>query len=513
MRTSTTRLPALWAAGALLAAAACRAADQPQWGQAGSRNMVSAETHLPAAFTPGSAGEDGRIDPKTTAGLRWTARLGSITYGSPVIAGGKVFIGTNNRPPRDERHEGDRGVLLCLDEKTGRFCWQLVVPKYTEVRWADWHYTGVSACPAVVGNRLYVVTHRAEVLCLDVNGQADGNDGPYTNEGAHMVARGEKPLAPRETDADIVWVYDMAAEVGVVPHNATTCSILVSGDLLYVGTSNGVSWRHNAVPNPDAPSLIVLNRKTGKLVARDNAQIGPRIFHGQWSSPSLGRVGGRDLVCYGGGDGVCYAFAPPPAATPSATRLLQTAWSFTCDTTGRLSPARASASPADPNGPSTIISMPVFHDGRIYVVAGGDPWHGKRAGALYCIDAAGTGSITASGRLWAYHALGQSVSTPAVADGLVYIASYDGRVHCLDAGTGKPHWVHDTGGGIYGSTLLADGKLYVGTERRDLWVFAAGRHKKVLAKLRLSAQVHSSPVAANRTLFIASDRHLYAAGR
>jgi len=514
MTKTFIRQTVLWAAAVLLVAATCRAADQPQWGQAYSRNMVSGETNLPATFTPGQVGDDGEIDPATTKGVRWTARLGSITYASPVIAGGKVFIGTNNRPPRDERHVGDRGVLLCFDEKTGRYLWQLVVPKYTTVRWADWYYSGITSSPAVVGDRAYVMTHRAEVICLDVNGLADGNAGPYRDEGTHMVERGRKALKPRPTDADIVWIYDMAAEVGVVPHNATNCSILVRGDLLYICTSNGVHWKHSTVPSPKAPSLIVLNRKTGKLVARDNANIGPRIFHGQWSSPSFARVGGKDLVFFGAGDGVCYAFTPPASAEHSRTALLTTVWSFLCDTKGKLDPAvRSSSKPADPNGPSNIIGMAVYHDGRLYVAATGDPWDGKRGGGLYCINPDGAGDITKTGRLWTYTDIGRSISTPAVADGLLYTAGYDGRLHCLDARTGKPVWVHDTGGPVWGSPLLADGKLHVTTLRRELQVLAAGKTKKVLSTVRLSSRSHSSPVAANGTLYITADNHLYAVGK
>jgi len=103
------------------------AADQPQWGQAWSRNMVSAETGLPDTF-----------DPKTGRNVKWTATLGSETYSTPVVASGRVFIGTNNDHPRDPKHQGDRGVLMCFDEKTGQFLWQLVVPKLkTSIYW-DW---------------------------------------------------------------------------------------------------------------------------------------------------------------------------------------------------------------------------------------------------------------------------------------------------------------------------------------------------------------------------------------
>ena len=93
------------------------------------------------------------------------------------------------------------------------------------------------------------------------------------------------------------------------------CSVLVHGDLVYVCTSNGVDRSHDRVPRPLAPSLIVLDKKTGRLVADDDEKIGTRLFHGQWSSPSLAVVGGRTLVFFGGGDGVAMP-SRPCAAVP-----------------------------------------------------------------------------------------------------------------------------------------------------------------------------------------------------
>ena len=76
-------------------------ADQPQWGQAWSRNMVSAERGLPDSF-----------DPKTRKNIKWVVPLGTETHSTPVVAGGRVYIGTNNGEPRDPKHQGDRGVLV-----------------------------------------------------------------------------------------------------------------------------------------------------------------------------------------------------------------------------------------------------------------------------------------------------------------------------------------------------------------------------------------------------------------
>src|SRR5258708_34798929 len=94
------------------------AADQPQWGEAWSRNMVSQEKGLPDSFDPG-----------TGKNIRWLVDIGTQTYSTPIVAGGRVYIGTNNEQPRDPTHVADSGVLMCFDEATGRLLWQLVVPK------------------------------------------------------------------------------------------------------------------------------------------------------------------------------------------------------------------------------------------------------------------------------------------------------------------------------------------------------------------------------------------------
>ena len=128
--------------------------------------------------------------------MKWVARLGNASYGSPVVAGGRVFVGTNNDDPRDPRMQGDRGVLMCFDEKTGELLWQLCLPKLTKIKWADWYYIGITSPPTVEGDRAYLVSNRGEVMCLDVHGMRGGNRGPFTEEGRLMADDGEKPLTP-----------------------------------------------------------------------------------------------------------------------------------------------------------------------------------------------------------------------------------------------------------------------------------------------------------------------------
>ena len=199
------------------------------------------------------------------------------------------------------------GVFQCLDEKTGQPLWRFAirprnVPKEIDGR-KLWFGTfprtlGICSSPTIDGDRVYLVTHRCEVICLDVHGMANGNDGPFHGEESYF-AREEKD-APAAAGADVVWLTDMW-DLGVRPSDACDCSVLVHGDLVYVGTSNGVDRDADArkkdedrkPPAPAAPNLIVLDKKTGRVVARDDLPISQQLFHGQWSSPSLGRAGGE----------------------------------------------------------------------------------------------------------------------------------------------------------------------------------------------------------------------------
>src|SRR5688572_9767181 len=304
--------------------------DWPSWGGGDlGRNMYSPAKGLPTEFDAGKpkSGSD-EIDLKTTKNVKWVVKLGSQSYANPTVYKGKVFVGTNNETPRDPKHTGDRSILMCFDEKTGDFLWQLVVPKLKSGKVNDWENLGLFSSPVHDGKYLYIVTSRCEVLCLDIEGMKDGNDGPYKDEAKYVVLdTGKPPIEPGPKDADIVWRYDMMDELGVFPHNASNCNILLLGDLLYVCTSNGQDWTHVNVPSPNSPSFVALNKKTGALEGEDDAQIGPRIFHGQWSSPAAGQVNGKWQVYFGGGDGVLYAFDQKPVKEGDVN-VLKTAWKF-----------------------------------------------------------------------------------------------------------------------------------------------------------------------------------------
>jgi outer membrane protein assembly factor BamB len=516
-----------------LMVATVQAGDWPAWGGPDSgRNMVSPETGLPDTFKPGEKSPTGEgMLLGTTENVRWVAKLGSHICGNPTVANGRVFVGTDDaglqHDSRFKRTSG--GMVWCLDEKTGRTLWRLPVPVRPKSRLPkDAHYgeQGLGTCssPGVVGNRVYVVTGACEVLCLDVNGQADGNDGPFQDEDRYMAGDNNPPVPVEKTDGDIIWKFDLVDQLGICPHDVAACSVLVDGRILYVTSANGVNREHTFCLRPDAPSFIALDTVTGKLLATDTEGLGHRMWHCLWSPPTLGVVNGKKLVFFGGGDGLCYAFEALNEV-PSEPVHFKKVWSYDCDPPSYRDPVgdgkpfnyyigdkrknyTTNKNDGQFLGPSEIIASPVFHEGRVYCTIGQDPMHGRGRGILNCIDATKTGDITHTGCVWTYDAIERSISSVAISDGLLYATDLGGHVHCLEVKTGKPYWVYETNAETWSTPLVADGKVFINTSKK-LFVFAAGKEMKLLSEISLGSTPYATPIAANGALFVCSQNYLW----
>ena len=486
-------------------------ADWPQWGRDGSRNMVAPPHEarsVPATFEPGTMldGEETVQLPagsKAAESLRWVAKLGSQSYGNPTVADGRVFVGTNNASPRDPKYKGDYSMVMAFSDATGDFLWQLAVPKLGAGKVSDWEYLGICSSPAVQGKVVYVVSSRGEVLALDVEGLANGNQG-FKGEAQYVAGPGKAPIPQGPRDGDILWKYDMRKDLGVFPHNVTSSSVLIVGDLLVVATSNGVDWSHKNVPAPFSPSLIVLSRMTGKLVAEEASGISERLLHAGWSSPAMAKIKGKPAIVYGAGDGFVYAFQGKPSVDSEGLKVIPELWRVdanpkhyrTRDGTPRPYGRR--------DGPSEIIASPVVHGEDACAVIGQDPEHGTGAGAVTCVRLQ-DGSVR-----WQNTSVGRSISTLAISDGIVFAADLTGFVYAIDLASGADLWKHDTGARLWSSPVVADGKVFIGNEDGTLLALKAGREKKVLGEVTLHAPIYGSVIVAGETLYVPTQSHLYA---
>ena len=444
--------------------------DWNQWGGSPLRNNTATGKNIPTDWNVGQFDDDtGAWKKQSARNIKWVARLGSKTNGNPVVANGKAFIGSNNGSGYLKRYPSsvDLGVLLCFNTADGKFLWQDSSEKLATGRVNDWPLEGICSAPLVEGHRLWYVSSRGEVKCLDIDKRKEGT----TDEPA------------------VLWTLDMMKTLGVSQHNMANCSVTDAGDILFVNTGNGVDEAHIKVPSPFAPSFIAVDKNDGKIFWTD-ASPGKNILHGQWSSPAYAVLGGVPQVIFGGGDGYVYSFLGTKENVDGHPKLL---WKFDCN------PKESKYVLGGQSTRNHIIGTPVIYKGLIYVGVGEDPEHGEGNGHFWCIDPTKRGDVSPelafnvkdlehpipphreqavvkengevarpnpnSAAVWHYagfdlngdgkldftEIMHRTLGSATVKDDLLFIADISGVLHCLDAKTGKPHWAYDMLAACWGS--------------------------------------------------------------
>jgi outer membrane protein assembly factor BamB/tRNA A-37 threonylcarbamoyl transferase component Bud32 len=352
----------------------------------------------------------------------WRFRMSNDVWGTPVVAGGTLFISSFE--------------VHALDIGTGRRRY-----KTRDVAWAV----------AVDAGRLHAA------------------DGPhlYTVDVADGAERWRTSLDG--------WVYSLDAADGVL-----LCG-LRGGGVQARSSANGAElWRaedaQQDYENPQSgPALVggaAYYYGGGRLRCVDARGGLPRwAFPVGEDVPSRPAVrGGQVLVTAGTAvyaldaasgaqrwrfDAPVVLFTPPvldDSAAPAVYVADYLGTLYALDAaTGRV---RWQARTASRQG-----AEPVVLAGRTVLIASGD--------TLYAFDAA-------DGReLWRYSARGEVVGAPAVADGLVHVGSRDHSLHTVDLATGRLRWELGTKGELTGSPVAALGRVFVSSKDRCVYALDA----------------------------------------
>jgi outer membrane protein assembly factor BamB len=302
----------------------------------------------------------------------------------------------------------------------------------------------------------------------------------------------------------------MRRELAVVPHFMSASTPAILGDLLFVHTSNGVD-ETGRVPAPRAPSFIAVDRRNGALRWNSDAP-GGGLVDGQWSSPTVLEVRGRNQVLFPGGDGWLYSFAPEDG------ELL---WKID-----------GGAVPDGAKGQrNAFVATATMAEGLVYIAAGRDPEQGSGPGSLWCLDPAAPPSDDPASRVrWRFGSavpgapaptpgggasdrkgtFARSIATVAVAGGIAYAADIDGFLVALDAATGNELWRHDMLAAVWASPFVAEGRVYISDTDGEVAVLEAGPRRRVLAEIAMDAPIYRSPAAEHGALYLMTASRLYA---
>ncbi len=235
---------------------------------------------------------------------------------------------------------------------------------------------------------------------------------------------------------------------------------------------------------PGTPSILYgLDRETGKTVwTSEETPINSPVF-GSWSTPVVVRVGDRDELVLPlpgekiGSLGFFKGYEPASG---------KTLWQI--DGLG-----------------NEVYAMPIFGaGGRVIVGVSG------HNGPTLAIRAGGSGNATETHRLWRTETKNpQRVSSGVIHDDHLYLADATGVLQCLKAVTGESVFQERLGGNLWGSILLADGKLYVSNLEGDTYVVRASPKFEMLAKNSVGEPTYAALAPAHGELFLRTHGHLY----
>ncbi len=494
------------------------------WGNNPSHNHVLEAKNLPVEFNDETA--IWQID--TTS---------KHQFPMPTIVGDKCLVGSDgggNPDPFSSRG----GALTCYSMKDGSELWRLMVMR-------NGNY-GVCGVPVVEGDRVYILANH-DVFCLDLDGLADGNDGIQTELEflrKDLEANKIDPSVLTELPdyaADVIWHFSLRPW-DIEVQDATSCSVIEVDGQIWVSTANELGDRSRRYrENDDDPHMVVLNKETGALIARDEMSV-PIVFHGEWSSPSLIEVDGEKAVLFPDGYGVLHAFKIPERSEDGSPVILEEYWTYdmnppenrflddgreiiyTLDK--RLLHKYPPGYYSDPKtfymfnddaapeksdhfqgydsgvknasngqhetvtGPCEIISMPAVVGNRIYLGIGRDRAYGlaMAKGRFMCLEVKDVKLPPEI--LWEDRNVGRTQCTASIVDGLCYVADGFGNLNCWDADTGEVMYRYDLDAkrGIRErSQMVADGKIYICNERKQMKVIKAGREPVLLGESRLKS--------------------------
>jgi outer membrane protein assembly factor BamB len=354
-----------------------------------------------------------------------------------------------------------------------------------------------NSTPIIWGKRVFLIQaldggKRRAVIALD---RTTGNK-LWQQEVACAVEETSHPQNPPCSGSPITdgeAVYAHFASAGVVAYDLDGKQLWQRdlGKLLH-------KWGNGSSPilykdflivwhGPGEPSfLTALDKRTGKTVWKtEETAINSPIF-GSWSTPVIVRVGERDELVFPlpgekiGGEGEFKAYDPGTG---------KELWR--CAGLG-----------------NEVYAMPV-------VSAKGDLIVGISGhnGPTMAVRPGGQGNVTATHQVWRVAGKNpQRIGSGILHEGFLYLTDADGFAECLEAGTGKVVWKERLGGRLWGSMLLADGKLYASNLEGQTFVLEASPKFRLLGKNDLAEPIYAGIAVADGELFLRTWQHLYCIG-
>ena len=289
-----------------------------------------------------------------------------------------------------------------------------------------------------------------------------------------------------DKDGKVVWSHSLTEEYGrFTGYGGRTVTPVVNGNLVILSFLN-TSWGSHA---PMRHRYFAFDKRNGEVVWTTTPGGPPKDT--TYPVAVVAEINDRRLLIDSNSDGHVYAMD---------VQTGEKVWGFQVS-----------------QGP---LNASVVVDGtQVYATHNRENTDTTVMGRVVCIDGTGTGDITKTHELWRVDGIEAGYSSPAIADGRLYVVDSSANLHCLNGETGAVHWTHSLGTVGKGSPVVADGKIYVTEVNGHFQILQPGENEcKTLSTIQIEresgryAEIYGSPAIAYGRVYFTTEEGLYCLG-
>ena len=287
-------------------------------------------------------------------------------------------------------------------------------------------------------------------------------------------------------DGKVLWERSLGEDFGLLTtHGGRTVSPIIDGDLVIISGVTFMWGQHGR----GAHRFMAFDKKTGETMWI--SAPGGRPYDTTYAPPIIANVNGTRLLIQGASDGVVHALKPQTG---------EPVWKIEISKRG-------------------LNTGVVVHGSTAILTHSEENLDSSEMGMMIAVDAASKGEIKKDQSKWSSYGWQGGFSSPVLDGDRLYQVDNGANLAAFDVNTGKQLWLQNLGTIQKASPVLADGKLYVGTENGKFFILKPGASgveildQDQLGTEALPEAIIASPAVSNGRIFVVSDSHLYAIGK
>src|SRR5918996_3833292 len=287
-------------------------------------------------------------------------------------------------------------------------------------------------------------------------------------------------------DGKVLWERSLGEDFGLLTtHGGRTVSPIIDGDLVIVSGVTFMWGQHGR----GGHRFMAFDKKSGETVWVSFPGLRP--YDTTYAPPIIANINGTRLLIQGASDGVVHAIKPQTG---------EPVWKIEVSKRG-------------------LNTGVVVYNNIAIITHSEENLDSNEMGMMVAVDATAKGDIKKEQVRWTNYGWQGGFSSPVIDGDRIYHIDNGANIAAFDVNTGKQLWLQNLGTIQKSSPVLADGKLYVGTENGKFFILKpSATGCEILDEDSLGTEMHpeaiiASPAISNGRIFVVSESALYSIGK